>query len=260
MFIDTHTHLYAEQFDEDRDEIIRRALDEGVEQFYMPNIDEASIEGMLALEQKYPGVCHATMGLHPCSVKANYEEQLANVKSWLDKRSFVAIGEIGVDLYWDTSLKDEQIEAFLTQVKWAKEMQLPIIIHSRESIDLIVELLQGEKGPSLRGVFHCFTGTIEQAKAIEALGFFMGIGGVLTYKKAKLDEVVPHIDPTLIVLETDAPYLSPVPKRGKRNESGYLIHTAQKLADSLGMSMEALGQMTSKNAYRLFAPVPEETK
>ncbi|AEE52665.1 TatD family hydrolase [Haliscomenobacter hydrossis] len=250
--IDTHAHLYAEEFNEDRREMIQRALDAGVSQMYLPNIDSTSIEGMLALETEYPGQCLAMMGLHPCYVKDNYREELALVKSWLEKRSFPAIGEIGIDLYWDKTHVREQEEAFLTQVEWAKEYDLPIVIHSRESMDLILDLLQPVRHARLRGIFHCFSGSVQQAEAAIAMGFLLGIGGVLTFKKSGLDAVLAHIDVQHLVLETDAPYLAPTPFRGKRNESAYLAKICEKLAEVKGISMEEVAEITSTNAVNLF--------
>jgi len=250
--IDTHAHLYAEEFNEDRREMIQRALDAGVSQMYLPNIDSTSIEGMLALETEYPGQCLAMMGLHPCYVKDNYLEELATVKSWLEKRSFPAIGEIGIDLYWDKTHVREQEEAFLTQVEWAKEYDLPIVIHSRESMDLILDLLQPIRHERLRGIFHCFSGSVQQAEAAIAMGFLLGIGGVLTFKKSGLDAVLAHIDLQHLVLETDAPYLAPAPFRGKRNESAYLTKVCEKLAEVKGVPMDEVAEITSTNAVNLF--------
>lgn len=250
--IDTHAHLYAEEFNEDRREMIQRALDAGVSQMYLPNIDSTSIEGMLALETDYPGQCLAMMGLHPCYVKDNYLEELATVKSWLEKRSFPAIGEIGIDLYWDKTHVREQEEAFLTQVEWAKEYDLPIVIHSRESMDLILDLLQPIRHERLRGIFHCFSGSVQQAEAAIAMGFLLGIGGVLTFKKSGLDAVLAHIDLQHLVLETDAPYLAPAPFRGKRNESAYLTKVCEKLAEVKGVPMDEVAEITSTNAVNLF--------
>lgn len=250
--IDTHAHLYAEEFNEDRREMIQRALDAGVSQMYLPNIDSTSIEGMLALETDYPGQCLAMMGLHPCYVKDNYLEELATVKSWLEKRSFPAIGEIGIDLYWDKTHVREQEEAFLTQVEWAKKYDLPIVIHSRESMDLILDLLQPVRHERLRGIFHCFSGSVQQAEAAIAMGFLLGIGGVLTFKKSGLDAVLAHIDLQHLVLETDAPYLAPTPFRGKRNESAYLTKVCEKLAEVKGVPMDEVAEITSTNAVNLF--------
>ena len=250
--IDSHTHLYAEEFAEDRDAMIQRAVDLGVERFYLPNIDSSSIESMLHLEETYPDRCFAMMGLHPCSVKANYREELSLVKEWLDKRPFCAVGEIGIDLYWDKTFAKEQEEAFLIQVEWAKELGLPIVIHSRESIDLILALLQPVRDDRLRGIFHCFTGNLEQANSIIELGFLMGLGGVLTFKNSGLDRTVADIDLKHFVLETDSPYLAPTPYRGKRNESAYVRLVAEKLSQVKGVSLEEVARVTTDNALQLF--------
>ena len=251
--IDTHAHLYAEQFDEDRAAMIERAVQEEVDLFFLPNIDSASIESMLDLEKRYPKRCFPMMGLHPCSVKENYKEELSVVRNWLDQRSFCAVGEIGIDLYWDKTFFEQQKEAFLMQVEWAKELEIPIVIHSRESIAIIIELLKPLKDHRLRGIFHCFTGDIRQAQEIIDLGFLMGIGGVLTFKKAGLDKTLADIDLEHLVLETDAPYLAPTPYRGKRNESAYVRLVAEKLATVKNKSLEEIAEVTTKNAERLFA-------
>jgi TatD DNase family protein len=252
QLIDTHAHLYSEEFNEDRVEMIQRALEAGVTRMYLPNIDSTSIEGMLELEAQYPGQCLAMMGLHPCYVKENYQEELALVKSWLEKRSFPAIGEIGIDLYWDKTHVKEQEEAFLTQVEWAKQYDLPIVIHSRESMDMILELLQPVRHPRLRGIFHCFSGSVQQAEAAIEMGFLLGIGGVLTFKKSGLDAVLSEIALQHLVLETDAPYLAPTPFRGKRNESSYVLKVAEKLAEVKGVSLNEVAEVTTQNALQLF--------
>ena len=251
--IDTHAHLYASEFDADRDQMISRAIEQGVEQFYLPNIDSGSIQAMFRLEETYPGRCFAMMGLHPCSVKDDYRNELAIVRQWLERRTFCAIGEIGLDFYWDLTHVEEQKSAFLTQVEWALEFDLPIVIHSRQSMDEILALLQPIKNPRLRGIFHCFGGSPEQAQAAIELGFLLGIGGVLTYKKAGLDIVLADIDLKHLVLETDAPYLTPVPHRGKRNESAYLRLVAGRLSEVKGLSLEEIARQTSANAEKLFA-------
>lgn len=253
QLIDTHAHLYAGQFDPDRDEMIGRARDAGVGKMYLPNIDRHSIEGMLKLERDYPGHCFAMMGLHPCSVKANVEEELKAVEEWLGKRSFAAVGEIGIDLYWDTTFFEEQKAAFIRQVRWAKALKRPVVIHARESLDILIELVGQEQDGDLRGVFHCFTGTLEQARQIMDLGFYMGLGGVLTFKKAGLDQVARDIPLESLVLETDAPYLAPAPFRGKRNESAYIRQIGEKLASVKEISLEDVAQVTSRNAELLFA-------
>jgi TatD DNase family protein len=255
--IDTHTHIYAKQFDNDRGQMINRAMEAGVEQFFLPNIDSQSIERMLALEKAYPGQCFAMMGLHPCSVKGNYEEELAIVKEWLDRRPFCAVGEIGLDLYWDKTFVAEQQDAFNRQMDWAKELEIPIAIHTRDAMDMAIEMVEGKKDERLKGIFHCFTGTLEQALRIIDLGFLLGIGGVLTFKNGGLDKVIESdkIPMEAIVLETDAPYLAPVPKRGKRNESAYVKWVAEKLTTVKGLSYDEICRQTTANANKLFKKV-----
>jgi TatD DNase family protein len=254
MFIDTHTHLYSSQFDEDRDEVIQRALDAGVEKLLLPNLDGRSIEGMFALELKYPGVCYPMMGLHPCSVTENWEKELAQLKEWIDKRSFIAIGEIGIDLYWDKTFLKEQEEAFITQINWAKELQIPIVIHARDSFPEIYAILDKHNDDRLKGVFHCFSGDENDVRKILGYGgFSFGIGGVVTYKKSILLESVKHIPLEKLVLETDAPYLAPTPFRGKRNESAYLPYIASKISDIFEISEQEIGRITTQNAQNLFS-------
>lgn len=250
--IDTHAHLYAEQFNEDRDHAVERAQEQGITQIVLPNIDHSSIDDMLALEEKYPDLCQATMGLHPCSVKKDFEKELYLVEEWLNRRSFKAIGEMGTDLYWDKTFVDEQVEAFKIQAGWAKQFELPIIIHCRESIDMTIDLVEELKDDRLTGVFHCFTGSIAQAERIKALGFYIGLGGVVTFKNGGMHDVVPELDLDNVVLETDAPYLAPVPYRGKRNEPAYVTEVAQKVADMRQMSVQDLDNITSANAIKLF--------
>lgn len=252
MYIDTHAHLYASQFDQDRDAMMARAVQGGVEQFFLPNIDVPSIEPMLALEAAFPGRCHAMMGLHPCSVDGDFEQSLATVKAWLDKRSFCAVGEIGLDYYWSLDHVEEQKEAFRIQSRWAQELDLPIVIHARDSLDDLIDLVGELKTDNFRGIFHCFGGSLAQAEQIIELGFLLGIGGVLTFKKANLGAVIEHIGLEHLVLETDAPYLSPVPYRGKRNESAYIPIIAQRLAEVKGMSVEDVAEQTTANALALF--------
>lgn len=252
MLIDTHTHLYVPQFDKDQTEVIERAIADDVEQFYLPNIDSTTIESMLDLEKKYPEHCFPMMGLHPCSVKENYEEELVIVKKWLDQRSFVAVGEIGLDLYWDKSFFEQQKAAFRTQIAWAKELNIPIVIHSRDSTAEVIEILALEKDERLRGIFHCFGGSVAEAEAIIDLGFYLGIGGVLTFKKSGLDKTLEHVDLQHIVLETDSPYLAPTPYRGKRNESSYVRLVAEKLASVKQTSFAEVAEITTKNAQAIF--------
>lgn len=253
MFIDTHTHLYSEQFNEDRTAMIQRAIAAGVERMYLPNIDLDSIAGMHALENAFPQNCFAMMGLHPCSVKADWEAVLHQMKILLDQRSYVAIGEIGIDLYWDKTLLKEQQEAFRTQIRWAKELEKPIVIHARDSFPEIYEVLDQENDERLSGIFHCFTGnTSDVQKILGYGGFSFGIGGVVTYKKSELSETLHHIPLDKIVLETDAPYLAPTPYRGKRNESAYVIHTAEKIAEILNIPLSQLENITTNNALAIF--------
>lgn len=250
--IDTHCHLYASEFENDIDDVIERARQNGVQRFYLPNIDSTSIEGMLTLEKKYPGVCFPMMGLHPCDVKENYKEELAVVEDWLAKRKFAAVGEIGLDFYWDKTFTSQQYEAFHCQIEWAKKFGLPIVIHTREAMNQCIEVVTEHKTDRLRGIFHCFGGTLEEAEKIIALGFYLGVGGVLTYKKSGLKEVLKHIDLKHVVLETDAPYLTPVPFRGKRNESAYLKYIVGALAEVKQVSPEEIAAITTANANLVF--------
>lgn len=252
FLVDTHTHIYVPKFDTDRDTMIERAIDDNVQHFFLPNIDRTSIPQMLELEAAYPERCHAMMGLHPCSVDQNYKKTLALMEKWFEKRSFCAVGEIGLDYYWDKTHIKEQKEAFRIQSRWAKELDIPIVIHARDSLDDLIELVGEEKTDNFRGVFHCFGGSLEQANKIIDLGFMMGIGGVLTFKKAGLDVVVKDIDLKHLVLETDAPYLTPHPYRGKRNESAYIKIIAEKLAEVKGITLDEVAQATTANAFKLF--------
>ncbi len=259
-FIDTHAHLYLEQFDDDRHEMIERTFQAGVEKVYLPNIDTQSIEGMHALEATYPGNVIAMMGLHPCSVKPeDYKIQLKTIKGHLDRRHYCAIGEIGMDLYWDKTTQSFQEEAFLTQCEWAIEKDIPIIIHSRDAIDELIALIADFDNPTLTGIFHCFSGSESQADKILDLGFSLGIGGPVTYKKSTLPDVLSHYSPQHLVLETDAPYLPPVPHRGKRNESSYIPLVAQKLAQIYDMTPEEIGFITSQNAMSIFKDQTQES-
>ena len=253
QFIDTHTHLYSEAFDEDQEQMIVRAIEAGVQQFYIPAIDSEYTQRMYDLEKAYPAHMHLMMGLHPTYVKPeNYEAEMAHVRSELEKRSFVAIGEIGIDLYWDKSTLALQQEAFRTQIQLAKKYKLPIIIHCREAFDAVFDILEEEKGEDLYGIFHCFTGTKEQALKAISYNMKLGIGGVVTFKNGKIDQFLAEIPLEHIVLETDAPYLSPVPYRGKRNESSYLVLVAEKLATIYKMSLEEIAKHTSANVQTVF--------
>ncbi|MEL6355763.1 MAG: TatD family hydrolase [Bacteroidota bacterium] len=252
MFIDTHTHLYSDKFSTDRALVMQRAREAGVELALLPAVDSKSHQAMLELEAAEPGFCHAMIGLHPVSVKEDYEEELALVERELARRPWIAIGEIGMDLYWDKSFRTQQEDAFLRQCAWAIDYDLPIAIHARESIDELLELIRGVNNPALRGVFHCFTGNKEQAHAAIDLGFYLGIGGVLTFKNGGIDKVVPEVPRERILLETDAPYLAPTPHRGKRNETAYVRLVAQKLAELWGQNLAEVGRQTTQNAYQLF--------
>ena len=250
-WIDTHAHIYAEEFASDTAEMLARAQDEGIGKIFMPNIDHTSIDCMLKLEAKNES-CIAMMGLHPCYVKKDFEKELYLVESWLAKRKFAAVGEIGTDLYWDKTFWDQQKEAFAIQVNWAKQYSLPVIIHCRESLDVTIEMVEQLKSENLTGVFHCFGGSVEQAKRIIDLGFYLGIGGVATFKKGGLDAVLPDIPLTSIVLETDSPYLAPVPHRGKRNEPAYISFIGQRVSDIMKKPLEEIQQVTSANALKIF--------
>ncbi|MFN3021099.1 TatD family hydrolase [Chryseobacterium sp. TY3] len=251
--IDTHTHLYSEQFDDDRAAMIQRALEKGVEKFMLPAIDSESHEKMLSLEADYPNQMFAMMGLHPCSVQPeSWDKELDIVKNYIDQRDYVAIGEIGIDLYWDKSTLDIQVKAFEQQIDWAIEKDWPIVIHTRESFDETFDVLDRKKHPKLRGIFHCFSGDLDHAKRALDLGFILGIGGVVTFKNGKIDQFLNEIPLDKIVLETDSPYLAPVPHRGKRNESSYVELVAGKLVDIYGLPFEEINKKTTENALKLF--------
>ena len=252
MITDTHTHLYSSQFDEDQSAMILRAKNAGVSRFFIPAIDSSYTKKMLQLEKDFPNDVFLMMGLHPTSVKENYLEELALVKEWIDKRNFCAIGEIGMDLYWDKTFLVQQQEAFRTQIKWAKEKKLPINIHCRDAFNEIFEVLELEKGDDLRGIFHCFTGTLEQAKKAISYNMKLGIGGVATFKNGKIDKFLNEIDLKHIVLETDAPYLAPTPFRGKRNESAYITNVVDKLVDIYGLSFKEIAKITTQNSKDVF--------
>jgi TatD DNase family protein len=250
--IDTHAHIYLEDFHSDIDEIVGRANEKGVDRILLPAIDSTTHAAMLELEEKHSGLFISMMGLHPCSVKENYLDELRIIEDNLSRRKFVAVGEIGLDFYWDMSFKDQQYEAFNRQIDWALDYNIPIAIHSRNATDECIEVVKKRQDGKLRGVFHCFSGTLEQAQQVIGAGFYLGIGGVLTYKNAGLDKVIREIDPSHIILETDAPYLTPVPFRGKRNESSYLTYVLQKLADIKETNMDAIATITTQNAEKLF--------
>lgn len=251
MFTDSHTHLYDEQLAGDEMQI-QRAIEAGVTRMYMPNCDSSTIGAMLQIADKWPENCMPMMGLHPCYVKGNYKEELAGVAEWLQKRKFYAIGEIGLDYYWDLTFKNEQIEVFETQIGLALQYDLPIVIHSRESTSDCIDIVRRKQNGSLRGIFHCFSGSMEEALQITALGLHLGIGGVVTYKKSLLPDIIKEIPLAHIVLETDAPYLAPVPYRGKRNESSYIPIIAQKVAEIKSVSLKEVEKITTANAENIF--------
>jgi len=251
IFTDSHTHLYDERLVADEQQI-QRAIDTGVTRMYMPNCDKGTIDGMLQLADKWPANCMPMMGLHPCYVKADYKDELDIVTNWLQKRKFYAVGEIGLDYYWDTTFKKEQIEAFETQIDLALQYDLPIVIHSRESTPDCIEIVRKKQSGKLKGIFHCFSGTMVEAQQVIELGLYLGIGGVVTYTKGSLPDVVKAISLEHIVLETDAPYLAPVPYRGKRNESSYIPVIAQKIADIKHIPIEEVAAVTTANANKIF--------
>ena len=252
MITDTHTHLYSEQFNEDRAEMMQRAKDAGVTRFFIPAIDASHTESMLDLEKNFKEDVFLMMGLHPTSVKENYQKELAHVKEWIDKRDFIGIGEIGIDLYWDKTFLAQQQDAFKTQIQWAKEKKLPIIIHCRDAFDEIFEVLESEKSEDLFGIFHCFTGTLEQARKAISYNMKLGIGGVATFKNGKIDKFLNQIDIKNIVLETDSPYLAPTPYRGKRNESSYITQVVEKLAAIYVLTFDEIAEITTENSKAIF--------
>lgn len=251
-FVDTHAHLYVRQFDPDRDEVLARMLESGVGMAFLPNIDLESIPAMHALCAAWPDHCVPMMGLHPCHVGEDWREVLAEMEQWLERRDYAAIGEIGLDAYWDKTTLPRQEEAFRAQIRWAIGRELPIVIHSRETMDDCIRIVEEEYAPGLKGVFHCFTGTAAQAARIVDLGFYLGVGGVYTYKNSGLEQALTNISLDWLVLETDAPYLAPLPCRGKRNESSYIPLVASRLAEDRGVSLEEVAGRTTANAGRLF--------
>src|ERR1044072_930337 len=255
LWIDTHAHLYGKEFNQDRPAMIARALETGVHKLLLPNIDSHSIEGMLALEEAFPGQCYAMMGLHPCYVDEQVESQMALVREWLAKRPFIAVGEIGLDFYWDKTHAALQHQVFREQLELSKQYQLPVVIHSRESTRQCIDEVKSLQDGSLSGVFHCFSGTLEEAREGIDLGFYLGIGGVVTFKKSGLDKIVEEIDMQHIILETDAPYLAPVPYRGKRNESAYIPLIGQTIANVKNLKIEDVAAITTSNALKLFKSI-----
>lgn len=252
IITDTHTHLYSEAFDEDRDVMIQRAINEGVTRFFIPAIDSTYTERMLQLRDSYPENIFLMTGLHPTHVKENYKDELSHIEQLLKKDTYYAIGEIGIDLYWDKSFLKEQQEAFRVQIRMAKNMKLPIVIHCRDAFNEVFEILEEEQGEHLRGIFHCFTGNFNQAKKAVSLNMKLGIGGVVTFKNGKIDTFLSQIDINHIVLETDAPYLAPVPYRGKRNESSYILNVLNKVASIYNMDIVEVARLTTESSKQVF--------
>jgi len=252
ILTDTHTHLYSEAFDEDREAMMQRAFDNNVQRMFVPAIDSTYTEAMLDLEKAYPEQVFLMSGVHPTHVKENYLDELAHVKELLAQRSFVAIGEIGIDLYWDKSTLAVQQDAFRTQIQLAKQYELPIVIHCRDAFDEVFEILEEEKADNLFGIFHCFTGTLVQAKKAISYNMKLGIGGVVTFKNGKIDQFLNEIDLKHIVLETDSPYLSPTPYRGKRNETSYIVNVVAKLAEVYQTTIEEIASITTENSKQVF--------
>lgn len=252
MLIDTHTHLYLDEFQSDISNVILRVQQAGISKCYLPAINSKTHEAMITLENNYPATCIAMMGLHPCYVKENYLEELQLVEGWLQQRKFAAIGECGLDFYWDKTFMKEQYMALEQQIEWAIAYQLPIILHTRNATQETIDVIAKHVSRGLKGIFHCFGGSAEEARQIIEMGFYLGIGGVLTYKNAGLDKLMETIDLKHVVLETDAPYLTPVPHRGKRNESSYLAIVCEKLAQIKGITIEEVASITTKNANTIF--------
>jgi TatD DNase family protein len=250
--IDTHSHIYLPEFDKDRAEMLQKAEKEGVSRIFMPAIDSTTHEQMLQTESGFPGRCFSMMGLHPCSVKENFEEELKIAANYLEKRKFIAVGEIGLDFYWDRAFTAQQYKAFHQQTEWALQYNIPIVIHSRNATDECIEVVSEHQKGQLKGVFHCFSGNEEQAKKVTDLGFYLGIGGVVTFKNSGLDKVMESVDMKNVLLETDSPYLAPAPFRGKRNEPAYLKYVIEKLAAIKNISVEEVAAITTANAEKLF--------
>ncbi|MEA3450535.1 MAG: TatD family hydrolase [Bacteroidota bacterium] len=251
--IDTHTHLYLENFNSDIDKVIERAIENNITQFFCPNVDLSTVDKLHDLVKKYPENCFPLMGLHPEAIKENFEKDLGKIEELLSKNKYYGVGEVGIDLYWDKKYKEQQIEAFRFQVKLAKKMDLPVIIHTRDAFDEVFSVIDAENDENLRGIFHCFTGNLKQAQhIIDYSGFKLGIGGVMTYKNSGLSNVVKEVDIKHIVLETDSPFLPPTPKRGKRNESSFLVYIAEFLAQLKQINIQTVAQITTNNAVKVF--------
>lgn len=252
MLIDTHSHIYLEDFSHDLDDVVQNAYNNNIKKIILPNINSGSVKRLLDLADSYPHLCFPLMGLHPTSVSADYKDELEAVEYWLEKRKFYGIGEIGIDLYWDKTFIKEQTDAFRHQIKLAKSLQLPVVIHLRNSFEEVYKVVKEEQDGNLKGIFHCFSGNEKEAKKVVDLGFLLGIGGVVTFKNSELDQVVTTLDLSNLVLETDAPYLAPVPKRGRRNESSYLVYVAQKVAEIFDIPVEKVAEITTTNAREIF--------
>ena len=250
--IDSHAHIYLEEFSQDADAVIQSAIEAGVTKILLPNIDSSTTDAMMRIVEKYPNICYPMMGLHPCSVKINYERELRHVEKMLDEHDFIAVGEMGTDLYWDKTFWEEQQNAFNTQCQMALDRSLPIVIHCRETIDETIEFVKPWSDKGLVGVFHCFGGSITQAEEITKLGFYLGLGGVSTFKNGGMDKVIPFLDKNKVLLETDSPYLSPVPHRGKRNEPAFTKLIEERVADLWETSLEDVDAITTLNTERLF--------
>lgn len=249
--IDTHCHLYSGNLMQRIDEVVKDALDVGVKEIYMPNVDSKSIDAMLEIESRFP-FCKAMMGLHPCSVDADYKSELKIIEKWFDKRTFSGVGETGIDLFWDKTYYEEQIKSFEYQIDLSITAGLPVIIHSRDSLDVTIDLVTKKQNGNLKGVFHCYNGSVEQTKKIVDVGFYMGLGGVITYKNSNLNDMVKDMPWQNMVLETDSPYLSPVPKRGKENEPAFIEYVLNKIAEIKEVERSFVADVTSKNATLLF--------
>lgn len=252
ILIDSHAHIYLSEFDTDRSALMNRSAAAGVKYILMPAVDASTHESMMDLQKEYPAICRSMMGLHPCSVKENYREELEIVKQHLKNHTFIAVGEIGLDFYWDLTYREQQYDAFRRQLEWALHYNIPVSIHSRNATEECIDVIREYQNGKLKGVFHCFSGTLEQANRLIDLGFYLGIGGVLTFKNAGLDKVIREVDLLHLLLETDAPYLAPVPFRGKRNEPAYLSHVLSKLAEIKGATASHAAEITTANAKKLF--------
>ena len=251
-WIDTHAHIYDDSFKPDIADVLEHCREASVNHIYMPNIDRTSVDAMLELEHRYPEQCTAMMGLHPCSVNKEFERELYLVEEWLSQRPFAAVGEVGLDYHWDTTFKGQQQEAFRIQIDLAKKHQLPLVIHTRDSFADAISIVEEVNDDSLTGIFHCFTGSVEEGKRVTEAGFYLGLGGVSTFKNSGMNEVIPHLNLDWIVLETDSPYLAPTPHRGKRNEPTYIPLIGEKVAEFTESTPEAIAKTTTDNSHRLF--------